>query len=122
MRTLNRYLSLSVAIVLVVLSVATVWLRLWVVRLSYNIGQAELSLRNVGQQVELLQLEVAKLKSPERLEKLAREKFSLRPPRQEQIVYLQDSFPTLPLEEPALVWNLGNDGGRLSEGRSQATQ
>lgn len=75
--------------VVLVLAAVTVWVRLAVVRSSYDIHQNGLELRALKQKKEQLLLREATLRSPRRLESLARGSFQLSPPRVDQIVRMQ---------------------------------
>jgi cell division protein FtsL len=76
--------------VILLLSVGTVWVRLSIVQFSYEINLTDRELNQTISRVEKLKVEVSQLRSPSRLEILAREEFGLRPPRIEQIVHLKD--------------------------------
>lgn len=71
-------------------SLGTVWLRLGVVRMSYNISQLEKRIQKKQQEKELLQLRWAELRSPKKLETLARKNFQLGPPQLHQVIYLKE--------------------------------
>lgn len=75
---------------LMVLSAGTVWLRLWVVQTSYEVDFINKVQRNTRLQIEKLELEIARLTSPRHLEKLAENKFDLKSPQADQVVYLED--------------------------------
>lgn len=70
------------------LAVGSVWLRLWIVNTSYVIHEVERSIGRAQQDLNQAQIKVASLKSPRRLELLARAKFQLGPPRADQRVQL----------------------------------
>lgn len=78
--------------VVVFLAVGTVWLRLSIVRTTYQINQTELKIKNTRKEIERLELEVARLRSPRRLSKLAIQKFGLQRPQAQQIVHLKGNF------------------------------
>ena len=71
------------------LSILTVWMRLQVVDTTYQIHQSEQQIQNAKYSDEKLELKAAQLRSPRRLETLARTKFKLAPPAPEQIIQLQ---------------------------------
>ncbi|MFN7685670.1 MAG: hypothetical protein ACK5QT_09710 [Oligoflexia bacterium] len=74
--------------VLLVFTILTVWVRLGVVRSTYEASQAEKSIRVLQQDREQIELRVAGLKSPRRLEGIARSRFGLGQPRPDQVVYM----------------------------------
>ena len=63
-----------------------VWSRLQVVNLEYGISSLEGRLRNLQQESRQLQLEVASLRNPVRIEQVARTRLGLRLPAPEQVV------------------------------------
>ena len=74
----------------VVLAVATVSLRLWVVRTSYEVNQTENMIRNMSQELEASKLRVAKLRSPSRLKELAKTVLGLEPVAPESIIRMNE--------------------------------
>lgn len=70
------------------LAIGTVWLRLAIVRTTYEIHQTEKILKEFQLEKEQLELKYAALKSPRRLELLAKSRFGLSPPRADQVIYL----------------------------------
>ena len=70
------------------MTIGTVWTRLSVVKTTYEVTQAEKALRSLRQDREQIDLRVAGLKSPRRLEVLARSRFGLSQPRSDQVIYL----------------------------------
>jgi cell division protein FtsL len=76
--------------VLIALSFSTVWLRLTVVHTTYELDQANKTLNNLKLEKEKLELRVAQLRSPRRLEALAREKFKLLPPTPEKLIRMKE--------------------------------
>ncbi len=86
---LFRWVPLWVWPTVVVMAIGTVWLRLAIVDTSYTINQAETQIRRLEQEREKLNLKLSELRSPKRLESLARQKFGLHPPKPEQWVYLK---------------------------------
>jgi cell division protein FtsL len=73
---------------LVFIAIGTVWLRLAIVRTTYAIDQAEHSDRMLRQEREDLELKVTALRSPRRLEGIAKAKFGLGTPRSDQVIHL----------------------------------
>jgi cell division protein FtsL len=77
--------------VLIVMAIGTVWLRLYIVRSTYEINQADRMIHNLQQESEQQQLKLTGLRSPRRLESIAKVKYGLFPPRADQIVHLRGS-------------------------------
>jgi hypothetical protein len=75
--------------IVIAMAVGTVWLRLTIVRTTYSIGQTNQMLANLRHDREQMELKVAGLRSPRRLELLARTKFGLAQPKSDQVVYLK---------------------------------
>lgn len=86
---LGKWVPLWVVPLLILFSIGTVWLRLTIVRTTYEIGQMSRQIEQTRKERENLQLKAAGLKSPRKLEALARAKFKLAQPRGEQIVQLK---------------------------------
>jgi len=63
-----------------------VWSRLQVINLEYGISSLEGRLRNLQQESRSLQVEVASLRSPQRIEQVAQRKLGLHMPRPEQVI------------------------------------
>lgn len=74
---------------IIFLSIATVWLRLQIVDTTYQIHQAEQQIQNAKHTDEKLELKAAQLRSPKRLELLAKNKFKLSPPQSDQVIRLE---------------------------------
>ncbi len=85
---LRRWLPMWVLTLMALMAIGTVWLRLSIVRTTYAIDQADRQLRALQQAREQMDLKVTALRSPRRLELIARSKFGLAPPRSEQIVHI----------------------------------
>lgn len=75
---------------ILILSFTTVWLRLTLVRSTYELNQATKILQTLQLDKERMDLKVAQLRSPRRLELLARTKFALHAPAPTQVVFLRD--------------------------------
>ncbi|MBU6376358.1 MAG: septum formation initiator family protein [Bdellovibrionales bacterium] len=73
--------------VFLILTIGSVWIRLSVVKTTYEVTQAEKSLRSLQQDREQIELRVAGLRSPRRLEVLARSRFGLTQPQADQVIY-----------------------------------
>jgi cell division protein FtsL len=76
---------LFIALMLAV-SLFYVWSRLQVINLEYSISSLEGRLRNLQQESRGLQVEVASLRSPQRIEQVAQRKLGLHLPRPEQVI------------------------------------
>ena len=76
--------------VLIAFAFATVWIRLSVVQTTYELNEANKTLHNLKLENEKLELRVAQLRSPRRLEAIARQKFRLSPPTPEKLIQLKD--------------------------------
>ena len=81
-------MPLWVVPVMIVMAIGTVWLRLSMIRTTYAIDQADQTIRNLQQEQEKMNLKVTGLRSPRRLEVLARTKFGLSRPRSDQVIHL----------------------------------
>jgi hypothetical protein len=68
-----------------------VWLRLTVVHTTYELDQANKMSHNLKLTNEKLELKVAQLRSPRRLEALAKARFQLQPPTPEKLIQLKDA-------------------------------
>lgn len=92
-RYLLPWVPLWIVPVLFVMAVGTVWLRLKIVRTTYEISQTDKMIRNLRQDLEQEELRVTGLRSPRRLETIARTKYGLTQPKPEQIVHLANKTP-----------------------------
>jgi cell division protein FtsL len=86
---IRRWLPLWALPMLLAMAIGTVWLRLSIVRTTYEINQADKMIRNQRQELEQAELRLAGLRSPRRLEALARARFGLAPPKSDQVVFLK---------------------------------
>jgi hypothetical protein len=85
----RKWIPIWVVPTLVALAILTVWLRLSIVRTTYAINQAERHGRELRQAREDMELKVTALRSPRRLEVLAKSKFAgLTTPRSDQVIHL----------------------------------
>ena len=75
--------------VLLVLSIATVALRLKIVNTVYEINQTEKIIANAKHEKERASSKVAALRSPRRVEILSETHFKLAQPDAKQVVYLK---------------------------------
>ena len=84
----KKWLPLWVVPLTILMATGTVWLRLSMIRTTYAIDQADQAIRNLQMEQEKLNLKVTGLRSPRRLETLAKTKFSLQRPRSDQVIHL----------------------------------
>jgi cell division protein FtsL len=85
---LRRWMPFWTIPVLILMATGTVWLRLWIVRATYGISQSEKTIHHLQQEVQQMELKVTALRSPRRLELLAKTKFNLSQPHSDQVVRL----------------------------------
>jgi cell division protein FtsL len=71
---------------LLAVSLFFVWSRVQVTSLDYEVSQLESTLRDLRQETSNLRLEAASLRSPERIERVARKELKLRLPSAEQVI------------------------------------
>lgn len=84
----KKVFSIPLLFTVFLLAGVSVWLRLFVVKTTYEINQVNRMLSNAEKDLEQVKLKIAELKSPAHLQKLAREKFELYPPSSKQLVQL----------------------------------
>ena len=85
----ERRLSLAIvlgAVVVVAVALLLVWVRLQAVHTGYQLSAARHLAHRLEQEQRELELEIATLTSPRRLELLARERLGMGPPTRGQIV------------------------------------
>lgn len=70
------------------LAVGTIWLRLSMVRTSYEIDEVDREYRARSHEIERLRVDLARLKSPAQLRATA-EKLGLRQPQRDQVIRVQ---------------------------------
>lgn len=75
--------------VLLVVSLFFVWSRLQVVHLEYDISRLEGRTRDLNQEIRRYRLEVASLRTPARIEQVARERIGLQLPTPEQVINVE---------------------------------
>jgi cell division protein FtsL len=86
---LRKWIPLWAVPVLIVFATGTVWVRLAMIRTTYAISQTDREMNRVRQDRELLQLKTSALRSPRRLEVLARTRFGLSQPRTDQVIHFK---------------------------------
>jgi len=74
--------------VLLVVSLFFVWSRITVVNLEYDISSLGNRMREVAQENQKLRLESAHLRSPVRIERVARTELGLRMPTLDQVIII----------------------------------
>ena len=89
MRFFRGWIPFWVVPVFAVLAIGTTWLRLGIVRTTYAINQAEREIRNLAIEREQMELKVTALRSPRRLEAIARARFGLSQPKSDRIVQMR---------------------------------
>ncbi|MFL5815469.1 MAG: hypothetical protein ACJ763_17975 [Bdellovibrionia bacterium] len=96
--SLRQWMPLWVIPVLIAMAIGTVALRLSIVRKTYAIDQADRQIRALKEAREKMDVKVAGLRSPRRLEMIARARFGLNQPKSDQVIYMSQSAP---VREPA---------------------
>jgi len=87
---MKRFFPVWVFPILVAFAFLTVWLRLTVVKTTYELNQTSKMLHNLKLENEQMELKVAQLRSPRRLEALAKQKFKLNPPSPDRIIPMKE--------------------------------
>lgn len=89
----RRYLrqALSLLVVGVALALIYVWARIQVIQLGYEVSKIRKETTELKQQRDLLEAEVARLKSPERLTQEAGPRFGMRLPMGDEVVIVGGS-------------------------------
>lgn len=87
----RRYIrqAMSLLAVIVLVALFLVWARLQVIQLGYEVSRMRKEVRELSQHRDLLEAEVASLKSPSRLEEIAVGRFGMRLPMGEEVVVLR---------------------------------
>ena len=81
--------GVALAAIAIALSLVFVWTRVRVIQLGYEVSQINRQITELLRQKNQLDAEVAKLKSPERLEAVAKEHFHMRLPEAGEIVFVK---------------------------------
>jgi cell division protein FtsL len=86
----SKYISLLIIVlVLLTASLVFVWSHVRLTELKYHIAK-EISVKeSLSEENRKLKIEIASLKSPHRLEKIARDKFGMTYPEREQVIFLK---------------------------------
>lgn len=82
--------SVTVAIPVVLAALFYVWTQVTTVRLGYELSKAAKAHQRLLEENRGLRIEVAALKAPERLQRLAKIHHGLAPPRTEQVIELSE--------------------------------
>ena len=87
----RRYLrqAMSLLAVGVIVSLFLVWARLQVIQLGYEVSRIRKETTDLAQQRDLLEAEVAALKSPKRLAEIASQRFEMRLPLGDEVIILR---------------------------------
>lgn len=80
--------SMLIVAALVFFSLLFVWSRIEVVQIGYEISYANKVYQNVSRENQRLRVEVASLKSPSRIEEIAKNRLDLVHPTHEQIIII----------------------------------
>jgi cell division protein FtsL len=100
-------LNLLPAVLLTVLFAAVgimhVTSRVMVMRVGYQLSKLDAENRNLSREHDRLKLELATLRSPARLERLAREKLGMIPPPASSVVTLANPTPRMGRAAPVLA-------------------
>lgn len=75
--------------IVTVLTGAFVWVRLEIIRTSYDIHEFEKKEMTLREDCNALTLAIDQVKSPQKLEHLAREKFNMQAPKPNQLIVLK---------------------------------
>ncbi|PIU56317.1 MAG: cell division protein FtsL, partial [Deltaproteobacteria bacterium CG07_land_8_20_14_0_80_38_7] len=76
-------------VVLIFMSLIYVWTRIKVVQLGYEVSRLSVEIKELSQQKSILEADVAKLKSPARMEGLAQSKLGMRLPHGDEVVFIE---------------------------------
>ena len=78
--------ALTLLAIGVMFALIYVWARIQVIQLGYEVSKIRKETTELKQQRDLLEAEVAKLKSPERLTQIARDRYNMRLPMGDEVV------------------------------------
>ncbi|MCM2324714.1 MAG: hypothetical protein NDJ90_15755 [Oligoflexia bacterium] len=85
---MRRWIPLWTIPLLIAMATGTVWLRLSIVGTTYAIDQADRKIRALRQERQQMELRVTGLRSPRRLELLAKSRFGLSQAKSEQLIHM----------------------------------
>lgn len=83
-----RHVATLVAVA-IVFSLLFVWVRIQVIQLGYEVSRLRRETTELAEQKNRLEAEVAILKAPSRLETIAKERFGMRLPQGNEIVFVE---------------------------------
>lgn len=89
MKRLKYWIPFWVVPTLLLFSVATIWVRLMIVNLTYSIHEANREISQIQKEKENFQLRLAFLRSPRRLEFLAKTLFQFSQPKLSQLIHFR---------------------------------
>ncbi len=75
--------------IILVISASTIWVRLLIIQYTYSVHQANRTIENLKKEQDKILLDVSRLRSPHRLDRLAKTKFKLYEPSIRQVVHLK---------------------------------
>ncbi len=78
-------------VVVAILSLFLVWVRIKVIQMSYQITELKEKNAELTQKMNEMDLKVAKLKSPQRLEDVARTEIGMHPPGEKENVFVKET-------------------------------
>ncbi len=81
--------SVAVALPVVMAALFYVWTNVTTVRLGYQLSEAAKTQRELSEENRGLRVEVAALKAPDRLQRLAKLQLGLAPPKTEQVIQVE---------------------------------
>lgn len=92
----RRYIRQGIFLLAIVISLAIlfVWTRIQVIRLGYEVTRIRKEVSDLSEQKSRLEADIASLKAPERLERIAVETFGMRAPLSHEIVFIGDGGGT----------------------------
>ncbi|MBN1282183.1 MAG: cell division protein FtsL [Proteobacteria bacterium] len=87
----RRYLRQVFSLLAVVMLVALlfVWTRIQVIQLGYEVSRIRSEVTELGRQRDMLQAEIGELRAPDRLSRIASERFGMRLPMGDEVVLLR---------------------------------
>jgi cell division protein FtsL len=72
----------------VIMALLFVWVRIQVIHLGYEVSRLRKETRDLTEQRNMLEAKVSSLKSPERLMRIASQRFGMRLPQGDEIVFV----------------------------------
>ena len=90
----RRHIKQVVILLAIVMGFALlfVWNRVRVIQLGYEVSELRKETADLTEQKDQLEADVATLRSPKRLEKIAREHFGMRLPQGDEIVFVKQEI------------------------------